>query len=149
MLASRRPAAASWPLVRKNGRRERMSTGIRWDPVEGATGVGIRPLPRCGVRMAIYLVWQAAERVVGGFLLAAVRLEAGLPARERAFVAQEEPRHQADSRIPARDLVRLREVLGLLLPGDPEVRVGRARLVAVLGDPERLVPILPRQLADQ
>ena len=149
MLAIRRPAAVSWLPVRKNGRRERISTGTRSVPVEGATGAGIRPLPRCGVRMAIYLVWQATERVVRGLLLPAVRLEARLPACEPLLVTQEEPRHQADAGVPAGDRERLGEVLRLLRPRDAEVRVGRPGLVAVLGDPELLGPVELRQQADQ
>src|SRR4051794_41558476 len=83
MLASLRPAAVSWLLVRKNGLPDRMSTWTRRRrPEAGATGAGIRPRPRRGVLIATYLVWQAAERVVGGLLLAADRLEAGLPACE-------------------------------------------------------------------
>src|SRR3954471_20298819 len=150
MLARRRTAPVSWLFVRKNGRRERMSTGIRSGASRtSAAGAGILPLPRCGVRIAMPLVSQAPESVVGGLLLPAVRLEAGLPACEPLLVAQEEPRHQADAWIPARDRVRLREVLRLLRPRDSEVPVGRARLVAVLGDPERLVPVLARELLDQ
>src|SRR6188472_3126567 len=150
MLASRRAAAVSWLFVRKNGRRERMSTGIRSGPSRtSAAGAGIRPLPRCGVRIATALVWQAPEGVVGGLLLPAVRLEAGLPACEPLLVTQEEPRHQPDARVPACDRVRLREVLRLLRPRDAELPVGRTRLVAVLRDPERLVPVLARELRDQ
>src|SRR5205823_10118661 len=35
----------------------------------------------------------------------------------------------------------LSKVLRLRLPGDAEVAVGRTRLVAVLGDPDRLAPV--------
>src|ERR1044072_9264595 len=104
MLASRRSASVSWLCVRNNGCRERMSTGIRsgasWT---SAAGAGIRPLPRCGVRIATALVWQAPEGVVRGLLLPAVRHQAGLPACEPLLVAPEEPRHQADERVAGRD----------------------------------------------
>src|SRR5512133_4124259 len=117
-----------------------------------ATGAGMRPLPRCGVPIATVLVWQAPESVVRRLLLAGRREEAGLPAAEAAFVAEQEPEHHRDPRISACDRVRLRQVLGLLRPRDPERPVRRARLVAVLGDPELLVPVelgqQLRQLAD-
>src|SRR3954469_18760314 len=150
MLASLRPAAVSWLLVRKNGLPDRMSTWTRRRrPEAGATGAGIRPRPRRGVLIATYLVWQAAERVVGGLLLAADRLEAGLPACEAPLVAQEEPRHHRDARVPTGDRVRLRQVARLLRPAHTEVPVGRPRLVAVLRNPQLLVAVLTRELPDQ
>src|SRR5215207_3397578 len=143
MLASRRPATASWLRVRKNGSPERMSATIRAGASSppSATGAGIRPLPRCDVSVATYLVWQAPESVVGGLLLAGCSEEAGLPATEAAFVAEQEPEHHRDPRVLAGHRVRLGEVLGLLDPGDPEGLVRRAGLVAVLGDPELLVAV--------
>src|SRR5206468_10741138 len=118
MLASRRPAAASWLRVRKNGAPERMSETTRGGASSAlsATGVGMRPLPRCGVPIATALVWQASERVVRRLLLAGGSEEAGLPAAEAALVAEQEPEHHRDPRISACDRVRLRQVLGLLGP---------------------------------
>src|SRR6185295_14723192 len=105
MLASRRAAAASWLRVRKNGAPDRMSETIRGGASSAlsATGAGMRPLPRCGVPIATVLVWQAPEGVVRRLLLAGRREQAGLPAAEAAFVAEQEPEHHRDPRISARD----------------------------------------------
>src|SRR6478672_13412369 len=92
------------------------------------------------------LVWQAPERVVGGLLLPADGEETRLPAAQPALVAEQEPEHHRDVRVLAGELVRLRQVLRLLDPGDAERPVRRARLVAVLGDPELLVAV---ELAEQ
>src|SRR6266542_5248226 len=143
MLASRRPAAASWLRVRKKGAPERMSATIRAGASSppSAPGAGMRPLPRCDVLVATPLVWQAPEGVVRGLLLAGGGEEAGLPAAEAALVAEQEPEHHRDPRVLARDRVRRRQVLGLLDPGNAERPVGRPGLVAVLGDPELLVAV--------
>src|SRR6185437_1772650 len=154
MLASRRAAAASWLRVRKSGAPDRMSETIRGgaSSAPSAPGAGMRPLPRCGVPIATVLVWQEPEGVVCGLLLAGGREQAGLPAAQAALVAEQEPEHHRDPRISACNRVRLRQVLGLLGPRDPERPVRRACLVAVLGNPELLVPVelgqQLRQLAD-
>src|SRR5204863_9401520 len=145
MLARRRPAAPSWLLVRKNGFPERMSAGSGKPAEVPATGVGMRPLPRCEVFTATPLVWQASEREVGGLALAAGGEEAGLPAREPRLVPEQEPEHHRDARVAPGDRIRLRQVLRLLGPAHAEERVGRLRLVAVLRDPELLRPVLPAE----
>src|SRR5215217_6117016 len=81
--------------------------------------------------------------------LPAVRVEAGLPEPNGLLVAEEEPEHHVDARVPARDLEGLLQVSRLLLVGDAEVLVLRRRLIAVLGDPERLPTVEPRELGDQ
>ena len=106
-----------------------------------ATGAGIRPLPRCDVPVATVLVWQAPEGVVRRLLLAGRREEAGLPAAEAAFVPEQEPEHHRDPRVLAGDRVRLASGTWPACPGDAERLVRRARLVAVLGDPELLVAV--------
>src|SRR5436190_6491947 len=152
MLASRRPAAPSWLPVRKNGFPERMSAGSGNPAEVPPTGVGMRPLPRCDVFTATGSVWQASESEVRRLALAAGREEAGLPAREPRLVPEQEPEHHRDARVAPGDLVRLRQVTRLLDPAHAEERVGRLRLVAVLGDPELLRPVQPaeelRQHAD-
>src|SRR4051794_41121078 len=111
MLAKRLAAATSWLRLRKNGLPERMSTTSGSRPsCEAATGVGTRPLPRRGVRIAMALVSQAAERVVGRLVLAGDRHQARLPAREAGFVAEQEPEHHSDARVLAGDRVRLTQV---------------------------------------
>src|SRR5438034_5989632 len=153
-LAIRRAAETSCERERKNGRPERMSATSRSGGAStpAAAGSGIRPLPRCGVLIATGLVWQSPECEVRRLLLAHGGEEAGLPAAEPALVAKQEPEHHRDPRVRARHLVGLRQVLGLLGPGDAEEPVGRTRLVAVLGDPELLVPVEtgqePGQLVD-
>src|SRR5262249_32695901 len=126
MLANRLPAETSRPRLRKNGFPERMSAvrgaGRSCEPV---TGVGIRPLPRRGVLTATDLAWTAPEGVVGRLVLARVRHQARLPAGESALVAEQEPEHQPDARVLARDRVGLRQVARLLRPADAEVRIGR------------------------
>src|SRR5438046_6526 len=92
---------------------------------------------------------QARERVVRRLLLSLHRLEAGLPAAERGVVLQQEPREEADARVRLRDLVRLLEVHRLLRPADAEEGVRRLRLVAVLGDPDRLVAVEARDRVDE
>src|SRR6187549_3325600 len=147
MLASRRAATSSCERVSRNGAPARMSLAIRVGASSPATGAGIRPRPRWDVGVATVLVWQAAERVVRGLLLPAGGKEAGLPAAQPALVAEQEPEHHRDPRVLAGDRVGLRQVLGLLRPADAERPVGRAGLVAVLGDPELLVAVqLPEQL---
>src|SRR5438093_5846914 len=97
MLANRRPAATSWLRLRKNGFPERMSaTRGCGRSCEAATGAGIRPLPRRGVRIATYLVWQAPERVVSRLVLARDRHQPRLPAGEPVLIAEQEPERQAD-----------------------------------------------------
>src|SRR5205085_9730106 len=71
---------------------------------------------------------------------------AGLPPRETGLVLDQEPDHHLDPRVLARDRVRLRKVLRLRLPGDTEGPIRRASLVAVLGDPDRLLAVEPGQL---
>src|SRR5919198_5218818 len=138
MLARRRPAAPSWLRVRKNGLLERISAGPGSPaPPVPPTGVGMRPLPRCGLLTATGSVWQACEGEVGGLTLARGREEARLPAREPGLVPKEEPEHHRDARISPCDCVRLRQIARLLGPADPEERVRRLRLVAVFGDPDR------------
>ena len=56
-------------------------------------------------------------------------------------VVEQEPREEIDTRVRERDLVRLAQVLRLLRPADAEEVVGRAGLVAVLGDPQRLASV--------
>src|ERR1043166_568448 len=144
MLATRRPAPTRRLRLRKNGLPERMSaTSLVGRSFDSATGVGIRPLPRRGVFTATYLVSQSPERVVGRLVLAGHGHQTGLPACEAALVAEQEPHHQADARVLASDRVRLRQVLRLLRPADAEVPIRRPRLVAVLGDPDRLLPVEP------
>ena len=65
------------------------------------------------------------------------------------LVAHQEPEEQVDPRVEARIAVRLAQVLRLLRQRDAEEPVGRVRLVAVLGDPDPLVSVEPRQLSDQ
>ena len=65
------------------------------------------------------------------------------------LVAKQEPEQHVDPRTPLCDPVRLRQVLRLARGGDAEDAVGRIGLVAVLGDPDPLVPVEPRHLADQ
>src|SRR2546423_1811550 len=151
MLASLRPAAASWPRVRKNGVPERMSIPRRAARSASATGVGIRPLPRCGVRIAIgpSLVRQVGERVEGGLALATRSEQARLPAGDPGLVAEQEPAHQRHSRVLAHHRECLLQVLGLLRVRDAEVVVRRPGLVAVLGDPHVLVAVEPGQQAGQ
>src|SRR4051795_1668338 len=84
---------------------------------------------------------EARERVVRRLLLPVHRLEARLPAAERGVVPEQEPREEPDARVRLRDPVRLLEVRRLLRPADAEEVVRRLRLVAVLGDPERLVAV--------
>src|SRR5919109_4303650 len=147
MLASRRPAATSWAWERKNGRLGRMSATSRsgGSSAPAAAGSGIRPLPRCGVRIATRSVWQAPEGVVSRLLLSGRGEETGLPAAEPALVADQEPEHHRDPRVLARDLVRLRQVLRLLGPAHAEEPVGRPGLVAVLRNAELLVAVEPAQ----
>src|SRR2546430_15398684 len=105
MLASRRPAATSWLRVRKNGFPERMSSGARVGCSESPTaGIGIRPLPRCGVRVAITgLVSQPHEGVEGGLALPSDGQEARLPAGQATLVAEQEPEHHRDARVSTGD----------------------------------------------
>src|SRR5207244_13287563 len=145
MLARRRPPAPSWLRVRKNGFPERMSAGSG-RPAVPAAGVGMRPLPRCGVFTATVLVWQASEGVVRRLALAAGREEAGLPAGKPRLVPEQEPEHHRDARVLPGDRIRLRQVARLLGPAHAEERVWRPRLVTVLGDPE---PLRPIQLSEE
>src|SRR5215210_2051837 len=92
---------------------------------------------------------EAAEDVVRRLLATARRHEARLPAREVALVAQQKPDEHLDARVLARDRERLRQVLRLPLQRDAEDAIRRVRLVAVLGDPDRLAPVEARHLADQ
>src|SRR5439155_8411964 len=149
MLANRRATLTSRLRLRKKGLPERMSgtRGAGRSP-EAATGVGIRPLPRRGVLIATDSVWQAPERVVGGLVLARNGHQARLPAGEAALVTEQEPEHHADARVLAGDRVRLGQVPRLLRPADAEKRIGRPGLIAVLGDPERLVAVELRQQLD-
>src|SRR5204863_10115775 len=150
MLANRRATLTSRLRFRKKGLPERMSaTSGAGRSSEATTGVGIRPLPRRGVLIATDSVWQAPEGVVGRLVLAGDGHQTGLPAGEAALVTEQEPEHHADARVLAGDRVRLRQVPRLLRPADAEVRVGRPGLVAVLGDPERLVAVELRQQLDQ
>src|SRR5689334_20133985 len=135
MLARRLAATSSCARVRRNGAPARMSLTIRAGASSPAAGAGIRALPRCEVLVATCLVWQAPERVVRRLLLPAGREQAGLPAAEAPLVAKQEPEHHRDPRVLARDLVRLRQVLRLPDPRDPEQPVRRTGLVAVLRDP--------------
>src|SRR5207249_11785232 len=129
------------------GRRAAASAAGRSS--EATTGVGIRPLPRRGVLIATDSVWQAPEGVVGRLVLAGDGHETRLPAGETALVAEQEPEHHADARVLAGDRVRLRQVARLVRPADAEMRIRRPGLVAVLGDPERLVAVELRQQLDQ
>ena len=52
-------------------------------------------------------------------------------------------------RVRLGDPERLLQPLGLRRPGDAELRVGRVRLVAVLGDPDPLLAVEARQLLDE
>src|SRR6059058_4198162 len=150
MLANRRATLTSRLRFRKKGLPERMSaTSGAGRSSEATTGVGIRPLPRRGVLIATDSVWQAPEGVVGRLVLAGDGHQTGLPAGQAALVAEQEPEHQADARIPAGDRVRLREVPRLLRPAHAEVRIRRPRLVAVLRDPQLLVAVEAGQQRDQ
>src|SRR5439155_17000075 len=90
---------------------------------------------------ATTLMRQQAEGVEGGLPFAAGGEQPRLPAGEPGLVAEQEPAHQRDPRVLARDRERLLQVLGLLRIRDAEVVVRRPGLVAVLGDPEVLVPV--------
>src|SRR5437764_6402381 len=89
------------------------------------------------------------ECVPGRLLLAAHRLEAGLPAAQVRVVLDEEPEHHVDARVLPRDRVSLRQPLRLRRHADAEVPVGRIRLVAVLGDPQVLRPVELGQLGNE
>src|SRR5439155_15185216 len=84
---------------------------------------------------------QAGEGVERRRLATVRRDQPRLPAVERAAVLQQEPGEEIDARIRPRDLVRLPEIGGLLRPADADEGVGWIGLVAVLGDPDRLLAV--------
>src|SRR5215212_772339 len=92
---------------------------------------------------------KSLERPERRLPLAAQCQEPRLPAAEGTLVAEQEPEHHVDPRVLARDAVGLAQVGGLLRVRDAEEAVGRSGLVAVLGDPEALLAVEPRQLLDQ
>src|SRR5215211_1544955 len=92
---------------------------------------------------------ETAEDVVRRLLAAGRRDETRLPTGKPALVAEQEPDEHLDAPVLPRDREGLREVLRLLLRRDAEEAVGRIRLVAVFGDPDRLAAEAPRHLADQ
>src|SRR5437762_2735848 len=92
---------------------------------------------------------QVREGVVRRLLLPVHGLETRLPAAEGGVVLEQEPGEEADARVRLRDLVRLPEVRRLLPPADAEEVVRRLRLIAVLGDPERLVAVEARHRVDE
>src|SRR5919201_3040597 len=92
----------------------------------------------------------ALERAVRRLLLALRRQEARLPPSRARVVAHQEPDEDVDASVRTRDSNRLPHVRGLARERDAEEPVGRVRLEAVLGDPDRLVA-LPQlvDLADE
>src|SRR5712691_5443549 len=103
----------------------------------------------CSRRKGCRSVGQPLERAEGRLLPAVHCHQPGLPAGERGLVADQKPDHHVDPRILARDRESLCQVLGLQSPGDAELGIGRVGLVAVLGDPELLRAIEPRDLGRQ
>ena len=85
----------------------------------------------------------------GGFFLPLPSAARTASPRRRRLVLEQEPEHHVDARVLARDRERLRQVERLLRPRDAEERVGRVRLVAVLGDPDPLVAVELRDQRDQ
>src|SRR5688572_33155373 len=81
--------------------------------------------------------------------LPAVGVEARPPVPHRLLVADQEPEHHVDARMPSSDPERLPQVGGLLLVGHAEELVLRRRLVAVLGDPQPLLAVEPGELPDE
>src|SRR5207253_7586068 len=104
---------------------------------------------QAGARAEPPLVLQRPEGRVRGLALTLGGEEARLPPREARLVLDQEPDHHLDTRVRAGDRVRLREVLRLRPPRDAEDAIRRASLVAVFGDPDRLLPVEPGQFSDE
>src|SRR5579871_2258323 len=87
--------------------------------------------PRRPRETAALALRRLEEGVPGRLLLAAHRLEAGLPAAVERPVAEQVPEEDLDARVVTRDRDRLRQPRGLVLPARPVDRpVRRVRLVA-------------------
>src|SRR5436309_14044209 len=147
MLRSRRANHAIRDRVRTPV--ERTSTGSATGSGGETARTGRRGSGRCAGEFGTRLVLQAAEGGVGRLAGARGREEPGLPAAERALVAEQEPDEHPEPAVLPGNRVRLREVLRLRLPGDPEEAVRRPGLIAVLGHPERLIAVEAAQLLGQ
>src|SRR2546423_10406640 len=148
MLRSRRANDPTRDRVRTPAART--SPGSATGSCAETARTGRRGSGRCaGEFGTAWLVLQPAEGGVGRLPSAGGGEEPGLPATERALVPDQEPDEHPDPPVFTRDRVRLREVLRLRLPGDAEELVGRTRLVAVFGDPDRLATVEPRDLLGQ
>ena len=140
-LATRAPATSATPGPTCRS-RSACSAMRRRSPSRTASGARSSPCSTLAARAG-----RARNAFQAGFCLPVDGLEAGLPARRVRLVAHEEPEHHVDARVLARDRIRLRQVLRLLRLRDAERLVGRIRLIAVLGDPEVLRPVVLRDRA--
>src|SRR5262245_3925606 len=160
MLPRRRAKALTGLRTRRYGCENRISRGsCRSSTSEGpseAGGAGLVSRPLTGwtqcTRAALTLAvpGQATEGVEGRLSLSTHGDDARLPSvADPAVVAEEEPDQHVDAWVLADYRNGLRHVLGLLRVRDAEDPVGRLGLVAVLGDPEVLPRIEPREQREE
>src|SRR5579864_7756542 len=157
--SSTRPTPASWPTDSPSSHATPCA-GPRWARPAVRASSSATPWPAwsttstvctgtCSRSAGCLAPRDLDEGVPGGLLLAGDGLQAGLPAAEVWLVLDQEPQEHVDARVLPRHRVDLRQVRRLLRPAHAEGRVGRIRLVAVLGDPEMLRAVQLRDLGEQ